>query len=240
MRDSSKPVLAIFDHDGVLVDSLAHHIDAWLELGRRTGLPFTEAFVHETFGMTNPNIFRRMLGDALSNADAARMSDDKEACYRELAKPHLALMPGVRQLLDALSAAGILLAVGSSAPRANLELTIACCGLTGRFASLAALEDIKNGKPDPEVFLLAAERAGIEPRRCVVFEDALVGVQAAKAAGMRAVGVGSCKPLEALRSVGADRVVPALDGIDVAEFVAWVRESGTSVCDAGGAGGGAL
>ncbi len=143
MSQAESPCLAIFDHDGVLVDSLAFHQAAWLELGRRANLPLTEAFIRETFGMTNPSIFRRLLGDAIDDAEIARLGDLKEVCYRDRAQGRIVLMPGVRELLDGLTAAGVLLAIGSSGPRANLELTVSSCGLEGRFASIAALEDIR-------------------------------------------------------------------------------------------------
>src|SRR5215468_4020546 len=128
--------LAIFDHDGVLVDSLALHQDAWVELGRRTGLVLTPEFIHETFGMTNPTIFRKLLGDALDPAELARYSDLKEVCYRDLARGKIVLMDGVAELLDALTAAGVLLAIGSSGVLPNLELTVTSCGLSGRFAAI--------------------------------------------------------------------------------------------------------
>src|SRR3954453_529151 len=102
---AAAPYLAIFDHDGVLVDSLALHQDAWVELGRRTGLALTAEFIHETFGMTNPSIFRKLLGDALAPAEAVRYSDLKEECYRAMARGKIALMDGVRDLLDRLTAA---------------------------------------------------------------------------------------------------------------------------------------
>ena len=125
------PYLAIFDHDGVLVDSLAFHQDAWVELGRRTGLALTAEFIHETFGMTNPSIFRKLLGDALDPVETQRYSDLKEVCYREMARGKIALMAGVRELLDDLTAAGVLLAIGSSGVRPNLDLTVESCGLIG-------------------------------------------------------------------------------------------------------------
>ncbi len=205
-----RSLLAIFDHDGVLVDSLAPHQQAWLELGRKAGLPITAEFIHETFGMTNPMILQRLLGDAYDPVEAARLGLWKEECYRDAARGAIELMPGVRDLLDALSQAGVALAIGSSGPRLNLELTVECCGLTGRFASIAALEDITHGKPNPEVFLLAASKAGQSPTRAVVFEDATVGVQAAKLAGMYAVGVGTTHPLDSLRDAGADEAVQNL------------------------------
>ena len=207
--------LAIFDHDGVMVDSLDHHQQGWLELGRRENLPITAEFIRETFGRTNPDIFRKLLGGDVAEEDLRRYGELKEAAYRAVATGKVALMAGVRELLDALTAGGFALAIGSSSILANLEMTIEECGLRGRFAAIASLEDIRRGKPDPEVFLVAARKAGVSPSRTVVFEDAPVGIQAAKAAGMLAVGVGTTVPLGALSDAGADWVVRDLVGFDV-------------------------
>ncbi len=215
----SDAYLAIFDHDGVLVDSLELHQEAWFELGRRTGLDFTPEFIHATFGMTNPSIFRRLLGDAITEDEIWRLSDLKEVCYRDVARGQIVLMNGVREVLDALSARDVRLAIGSSGVRANLELTVAECGLDARFAAIASLEDITRGKPDPQVFLVAATKAGVAPARSVVFEDAPVGIQAAKAAGMYAVGVTTTHPAASLEEAGADEVVADLVGYDVARLL---------------------
>jgi beta-phosphoglucomutase len=223
------PCLAIFDHDGVLVDSLEWHQAAWLELGRREGLPLTAEFIRETFGMTNPSIFRRLLGESIDTAEIARLGDLKEHCYREGARGRIALMPGVREVLDGLTAEGVRLAIGSSGPRMNLELTVESCGLVGRFASIAGLEDIRRGKPDPEVFLLAAERAGVPPSRSVVFEDAVFGIEAAKAAGMYAVGVGTTHSAELLRDAGADEAVSDLIAYPVGRLAARLRGGAAGV-----------
>ncbi len=207
--------LAIFDHDGVLVDSLELHTQAWVEMGRRSGLTFPPNFIHETFGMTNPSIFRKLLGSSIGEHDIQGYSDLKEVCYRDVARGTITLMDGVRETLDALSAHGFTLAIGSSGVLPNLDLTVNECGLPGRFAAIASLEDITHGKPDPEVFLVAARKVGVEPRRSVVFEDAVVGIQAAKAAGMYAVGVMTTHPAAALKAAGADEVVQNLVGYDV-------------------------
>jgi beta-phosphoglucomutase len=211
--------LAIFDHDGVLVDSLELHTQAWFEMGRRAGLNFTPEFIHETFGWTNPSIFRRLLGDSISERDIKRYSDLKEECYRDIARGKIRLMEGVRGALDALTARGVKLAIGSSGVLPNLELTVNECGLAGRFAAIASLEDITRGKPDPQVFLVAASKAGCEPQRSVVFEDAPVGIQAAKAAGMYAVGLTTTHPPAALADAGADEVVESLVGYDVGRLL---------------------
>lgn len=215
MPASPGPFLAIFDHDGVLVDTLALHQQAWVELGRRTGLNVTPEFVHETFGMTNPMMLERILGHRLSEQEASRYSDVKEDCYRALARGTIGLMDGVRETLDALTALGVLLGIGSSGVRANLELTVRECGLDGRFAAITGLEDIRRGKPDPEVFLRTAERTGVPPERTVVFEDAPIGLQAARAAGMHAVGITTSHPAESLWAAGAEQVVESLVDYDV-------------------------
>jgi HAD superfamily hydrolase (TIGR01509 family) len=215
LPETSNAYLAIFDHDGVLVDSLELHQQAWVELGRRTGLAFSPEFIHETFGMTNFSIFRRLLGDALNDEEIGRYSDQKEECYRDVARGRIHLMDGVREVLDALTVGGVRLAIGSSGVRPNMELTVHECGLAGRFAAIASLEDITRGKPDPQVFLVAAAKAGVNPSCSVVFEDAPVGIQAAKAAGMYAVGLTTTHPAAALEEAGADQVVTNLVGYDV-------------------------
>ena len=215
MPSDHEVYLAIFDHDGVLVDSLELHTQAWVEMGRRSGLSFPPRFIHETFGMTNPSIFRKLLGDQVGGHDIQGYSDLKELCYRDVARGKIQLMDGVRDVLDALTAHGVKLAIGSSGVLPNLELTVNECGLTGRFAAIASLEDITHGKPDPEVFLVAANKARAEPKYSVVFEDATVGIQAAKAAGMYAVGVMTTHPRSALKDAGADEVVENLVGYDV-------------------------
>jgi beta-phosphoglucomutase len=224
--DDREDLLAIFDHDGVLVDSFGFHEQAWLELERRTRLGLTSEFIHQTFGMTNPSIFRRLLGDGVSDDDIGRYGDLKEVCYRDVARGRIRLIDGMRELLDGLTERGVKLAIGSSGPLANLELSVSDCGLPGRFAAIASLEDITRGKPDPQVFLVAAAKAGARPARSVVFEDATVGIQAAKAAGMYAIGLTTTHPAEKLRACGADEVLETLIGYDVDRLVARLRSNG--------------
>ncbi len=219
MLATAPTCLVIFDHDGVLVDTLTLHQEAWVEYGRRAGLNITPEFVRSTFGMTNPSIFRLLPGEPMSDPEMARHSAGKEACYRALAQGRITLMDGVREVLDALTAAGVKLAIGSSGVRGNLELTVRECGLNGRFAAMTALEDITQGKPDPEVFLKAAARAGVGPARCAVFEDAPFGIQAARAAGMYAIGVATSHPAPVLWDAGAHEVVESLVGYDVSPLV---------------------
>lgn len=212
--------LAIFDHDGVLVDTLKLHQDAWVAMARETGLDLTPEFILETFGMTNAMILRKIRGESLSDADVLAYSDRKEQLYRDRARGTIALMPGVRGFLDAMTAAGADLAIGSSGVRENLELTVEEAGLDGRFKAIVAGEDVVRGKPDPQVFLLAASRSGARPEESMVFEDAPVGIRAAKAAGMLAIGVTSSHDAGALWDAGADVVVADLFRCNVADLLA--------------------
>ncbi len=200
-------LLAIFDHDGVLADTLALHQEAWVNLGRQEGLPITEAFVLETFGMTNPAIFRRLLGDQISLEQIKRFGDLKEAQYRAAARSKIELVDGVVPLITQLRTRGFKTAVGTSGPRANVLVTLEKGGLVDSFDTIVALEDVERGKPDPEVFLKASRFLQKPPSATAVFEDAVVGIRAAKAAGMYAVGLTTTTDGVTLRQAGADEVV---------------------------------
>ena len=128
------------------------------------------------------------------------------------------MLPGVRQLLEALHQSGVRQAIGSSAPRRNLELILQLTQTTRYFDAVISMEDTQRGKPDPQVFQVAAERLGIAANRCVVFEDAVAGVQAAKAGGMKCIAVAFVghHSEDALRKAGAECVVKTLESVDVA------------------------
>ena len=230
---ASDLLLAIFDHDGVLVDTLAFHQQAWVDMGKETGLDLTEEFIHKTFGMTNASIFQLLKGDSITADEMKSYSDLKEDRYRNAATGNIALMEGVRELLDGLIAHGVRLAIGSSGVLPNLQLTVRECGLDGQFAAIASVEDITKGKPDPQVFLVAARKCGIDPARSMVFEDAPVGIQAAKSAGMYAVGLTTSHPAQAMWDAGADEVVEDLRGYNVAALVQRVRERATAMAAPG-------
>jgi beta-phosphoglucomutase len=128
------------------------------------------------------------------------------------------LLPGVRPLLEQLHQAAWPQAIGSSAPRRNLELILDLTNTRAFFQAIVSMEDTSRGKPDPQVFLIAAQRLGVPPERCVVMEDAVAGVQAARAGGMKCVAVSFVghHPEEKLRAAGADLVVPTLERVDLA------------------------
>lgn len=208
---------AIWDVDGTLVDTAELHFQAWVEVAREIDKPFTRDDFAATFGRRNPEIIRQLFDPAASESWIAELGARKEDLYREEARRGVTLLPGVRELLAGLHAAGWRQAVGSSAPRENLDLILRITDTKRYFDAIVSMEDTQRGKPDPEVFLTAAARLRVAPERCVVFEDAVAGVEAAKAGGMKCVAVRFVghHPEEKLKTAGADLVVASLEDVSV-------------------------
>jgi beta-phosphoglucomutase len=185
------PGAVLWDLDGTLVDSGDLHWRAWRETIAAEGLTVTDEQFRASFGQRNDLILRGWFGDALSDEDIRRIGEAKEARFRALvAREGVRPAAGAAAWVTRLAAAGWRQAIASSAPRANVEAIRAALPFGACFQASVAAEDVRAGKPDPDVFLLAAARLGVEPERCVVVEDAAAGIAAARRAGMRAVGVG--------------------------------------------------
>jgi beta-phosphoglucomutase len=208
----------IWDMDGTLVDTAELHFQAWQAVCAEQGREFTRADFAATFGRRNPEIIRHLFGDRHAPAEVDALGDRKEVLYRHAARAGVELLPGVRELLGQLHEAGFRQAIGSSAPRANLDLILQLTGAGRFFQALSSMEDTQRGKPDPQVFLVAAQRLGVEPARCLVVEDAPAGLQAARAGGMKSIGVGFVGHHDAatLAAAGADLVVASLTEVSVA------------------------
>ncbi len=207
----------IWDVDGTLVDTAELHFQAWACLADELRKPFTRADFTSTFGWRNPEIIRRVWGGDYDDDAVADIGRRKEVYYRAGARAGVSLLPGVRPLLEGLHAAGFRQAVGSSAPLENLDLILDATDTRRFFDAIVSAEDTQRGKPDPQVFLLAAAKLGVEPTNCLVMEDAVVGAQAAKAAGMKCIAVrfAGHHAEDALRAGGADLVVPSLEQVSV-------------------------
>lgn len=212
---------AIFDWDGVLADTSAHHERSWALLSAETGRPLPPGHFHRGFGMKNDEIISSLLGWTCNPAEIRRLSLRKEQLFRRLARAEgVSPLPGVRAWLRALDRAGVPRIIASSTHRRNIEALLKLTGLDG-FRGIVAAEDVRRGKPAPDVFLEAARRLGFPPNLCVVFEDAPAGIAAARAAGMRVVAVATTYSRARLR--GADRVVPRLDALTPAAVAALLR-----------------
>jgi beta-phosphoglucomutase len=183
-------------------------------MAREHGLEITEEEFATTFGQTSREIIARFWGPGLDAAEREALDRRKEAIYRDLVRADFPAMPGAVALIDALAADGFLLAVGSSGPPENIELTLGRLGRRDRFRGIVTGRDVTRGKPDPQVFEIAGERLGIAADRCIVIEDAPVGIAAARAAGMASVALVGTAPAE--RLADADLVVRSLRELEPA------------------------
>jgi beta-phosphoglucomutase family hydrolase len=188
------PVLVeamLFDIDGTMVDSRPFHLDAWSRMARRLSLsgPEVDEVLKRTFGQTNEDLIPQLTDKELTPDEIEALSKEKEALYRELAKGNLRTIAGLRELLIRASQSDVRLAVASSGIEPNCRFVLKEFGLERYFAALVHGDMVRKGKPDPEAFLLAANQLGVDPSRCVVFEDAPQGLEAARRAGMTAVAI---------------------------------------------------
>ena len=208
----------IFDFDGVVIDSHHAHERSWFMLADEIGMSLTTEQFTSTFGQRNETILPLLAwAEEHDTARIKELGDRKEVLYREiLAQEGIEALPGVVALLENLKAAGIPTAVGTSAQRKNIECAFRLLGIDHLFQDVAASEDVSRGKPDPEIFLKAAAKLGANPAHCVVIEDAHVGLRAARAAGMKCVGVTTTHPAESLAAEAPDRIVTTLEALDTA------------------------
>ena len=187
---SGRTLGVIFDMDGVLVDSYRAHWQSWQFMADELGKGLTEAQFVSTFGRTSREIIAEHWGaDCLTAQEIAEFDQRKEALYREIVDREFPAMEGAVELIRALSADGFRLAVGSSGPPENVALAVERLGAGEFFDALVTGRDVTRGKPDPQVFLVAAEQLGVAPADCAVVEDAPVGIAAANAAGMASIAL---------------------------------------------------
>ncbi|GCE46714.1 beta-phosphoglucomutase [Thermosporothrix hazakensis] len=202
----------IWDLDGVIIDSADAHRKAWYKLAEDLGIPYSDEEFWATFGQRNDAIIPRMVKGATPEQVRA-YGNQKEAYFREFARETLAFLPGAQELLRGLREAGFRQALASSTPMENIELISEVLGLHRYLDTLVSGESVPHGKPAPDVFLKAAEELGAAPAHSLVIEDAVAGVQAARAGGMYCIAVVGERDLPGLRA--ADLVVRDLTEVSV-------------------------
>ena len=196
---------ALFDWDGVIVDSAPLHQISWEIMAKQEQKIFDPDSFVKGFGMTNEVIIPKILGWATDPAEIRRLAREKEETYRRLVREKgLSALPGVEVFLRRLRNAGIPCVVGSST-----ECAIDILGFRKYLPLMVAGDEVMHGKPAPDIFLKAAEKIATPPSRCIVFEDAVAGVQAARAAGMKVVAVTTTRKAGDLHE--ADIIVERLD-----------------------------
>jgi HAD superfamily hydrolase (TIGR01509 family) len=206
----------LWDMDGVLVDSGELHYRAWHETLSELSIPFDRQKFRQTFGMNNTRILTILIGKPLGEGFLKMVSDRKESRFRDLIPGNLLLLPGVLKWLKNLQANAILQAVASSAPQENIEAILDALDIRLYFSAMISAADMP-GKPDPMVFLEAAKQLQAQPRQCVVVEDAVAGIMAARQAGMKCIAVSTTHPKSEL--VAADIVVDSLEELSLEDFL---------------------
>ncbi len=207
---------AIWDMDGVLVDTGQFHFQSWVEALAKRSVRLTYNQFSATFGMNNTSILKLWLGADTPQSEIDRVGDDKEVIFRQLvAAEGIQPLPGVRSLLEGLQQAGFRLAVASSAPQANIDVLLETTRMRPFFDAVVSASRLP-GKPDPAVYLEAAARLAVAPARCVVVEDAVAGVEGARRAGMRCIAVTTTNSPASLAA--ADLVVDSLENVSAETF----------------------
>jgi beta-phosphoglucomutase family hydrolase len=211
LRQSKKTIL--WDMDGVISDSYSLHFAAWQDTFAKRGIEFTKQDFTGLFGTRNDFIIGSIMGRELPEKDIKIMVQEKEEAFRRKAIGRIKPFPGVVRLLDALKKGNFGLGLVSSAPRENIDLALSQLDLTGVFNCIVSGQEVPESKPNPQIYLLAAEKLQAIPNDCVVIEDSPLGVQAAKTAGMKCLAVTNTHRRENLRA--ADTVVDSLQNVDL-------------------------
>jgi beta-phosphoglucomutase len=209
----------LWDLDGTLVDSAGHHWIAWRDTLAAEGRPVQPGDFANTFGKRNDEILRELFGPGIAVDWIERVAEAKEQTYRRLLRERgLEALPGAFDWLGRLRASGWKQALASSAPRPNIDAVFEALALERFLDAVVSADEVGRGKPDPALFLEAARRLGLAPGQCIVVEDAPAGLEAARRAGMRSIGVLS----DHHPTLEADVVVPSLDALPEAVFEALV------------------
>lgn len=201
----------LWDMDGVVADTEEAHLLAWRQFLAERGRSVTAEQFAVTFGMANPEILRRWFGDALSAEEIHAWSAHKEALFRTYVPTHVRALPGSLEWLRRGRERGYRQAIASSGEMANIVAVVAALEIGNRFDALVSGAFLPRSKPDPAIFLHAAAALGAAPEECLVVEDGIVGVEAARRAGMCCVALTTTHPAE--RLAGADLIVQDLSAL---------------------------
>jgi beta-phosphoglucomutase family hydrolase len=199
----------IFDMDGTLVDNMQFHTIAWQKMLDENGITANaNNFLVKTAGKTNREIIPTVFGN-VSEEKLIELADRKEFLYRESFLPHRKTVEGTIEFLTESQRLGIKMAVATAAPIANMEFILDGLDLRKFFDAITTAEDVKHGKPNPEVFIVSAKKLGVNPTNSIVFEDAIGGFEAAHRAGMKSIGISTVNSIEDILKL--DSVVEASD-----------------------------
>ena len=198
----------IFDMDGVIIDSNPYHKEAWLQFAEKYNIELkVEEVPEKIYGKTNTTALRDVFQKDFSPEENERLGEEKEAIYRDLHAKDLEPIAGLRKLLEMLKEHQVPMAVATNAPVSNVDFIMEKTGLRPYFGVVIDSSSVKNGKPDPEIYLKSAEKLGVLPERCIVIEDSVPGAEAGIRAGMKVVAITTTHSKEELEQT--DLVIDA-------------------------------
>jgi HAD superfamily hydrolase (TIGR01509 family) len=208
----------IFDMDGVIIHSNPYHKIALHQFCEKYGYHLTEEELRaRIYGRTNKQWITNLFGHTLSSKELEHYAEEKEGMFRELMKNDIQPLAGLRDFLDQLDKHHLARAIGTSAPRSNVDFVMAGTHLTAYFPTILDDSFVEHGKPHPEIYLKCAAALGYAPENCIVFEDSLSGVAAGKASGAKVVGVATTHTFEELKET--DYVIKDFFGLDVIDLM---------------------
>jgi beta-phosphoglucomutase family hydrolase len=203
----------LWDMDGVIADTADYHYRAWQSVFKERGVAFSKADFMRYFGRRHDTIVHFSLGDSISPEELHAISEKKQALYRRMVSKNVIPLPGALTLIKSLNEHGIRTAIGTSAVPDNVEVILSGLGIENCFQAIAYGTEVAEGKPSPLIYQLAAKKLGVKPAGCVVIEDAIAGVDAAKRAGMKCIAVTNSHPGDKLQN--ADLVVDSLEKVTI-------------------------
>ena len=207
----------LFDMDGVLVNNLDIHRQAFAEFFRRYGVERSFDDLSRVFGKGNDDIMGELMPkDVVERVGIRELGYQKEAIYREIYAPIITPQPGLKEFLAEAERNGLKSAVGSSGYRVNVDFVLERCDIARDFSAIVAGDEVTRCKPDPEIYLTAASKLGLRPEECVVFEDAEAGIESAKRAGVKVVALATTFSREFLEKSDADYIIDDFRDIDIA------------------------
>lgn len=209
----------IWDMDGVLIDSVPFHYQAWQEVFTKRGKNLDKAISEKPFG--HVDTIKAIMGADISENELKAIAAEKEAVFRRLIARKIQPLPGVISLIHELNTLGFKQAVASASPMENIRLILTGIGGEDLFDAVVCAEDVTHVKPDPGAFITAAQRLGVKIKSCLVIEDMPAGIQAARSIGMRCIGVATNRPREMLES--ADAVVKSPNEISVQLIISLIN-----------------
>jgi len=203
----------LWDMDGVIADTADYHYSAWRDVFKERGVAFSKADFMRHFGQRHDTIIKFALGDKLSPEEVDAITEKKQSLYRQRVSKNIVPLPGAIKLIKLLNKNKIKTAIASSAVRQNIDVILKGLGIENSFQAIVFGTEVPEGKPSPQIFQLAAKKLGVKPTDCVVIEDAIAGVAAARRAGMKCVAVTNSHPETKLKN--ADLIVDTLEKVDI-------------------------